>query len=81
MNHSPDYETCVDIMHALGDYLSRELSPAEMEEVEEHLQWCELCMNHYRFEKALTTHIRERAQALRAPETLRKRVLHLLDSA
>jgi anti-sigma factor (TIGR02949 family) len=68
-------------MHALGDYLSRELTPEEMEDVEEHLQWCELCMAHYRFEKALTTHIRQRAQELRAPEALRGRVLRLLDEA
>jgi len=81
MEHSPDYDECVSTIHALGDYLSRELTPEEMREVEEHLEFCELCLQHFQFEQALTTHIRKKAQELRAPASLRGRVLKLLDEA
>ncbi|NLC58318.1 MAG: anti-sigma factor [Armatimonadetes bacterium] len=79
MHDSLDFDTCLGVMQALDDYLSRELTPEEARQVDEHLELCELCMSHFQFERALVMHIRKKAQEVRAPATLRARVLSMLD--
>lgn len=81
MRESLDFDTCLEVMHALDDYLSRELTPEEMQRMDEHLELCELCMSHFQFEKALLAHIRRQTQQLKAPLALRQRVLEILDQA
>lgn len=81
MHHHPDFKTCLDIIHALDDYLSRELAPDETETIEKHLHLCEECMVHYHFEKALILGIRKKALECRAPSGLRQRVLRMLDNS
>lgn len=51
-------EQCEEMMQ---DYLDRELTEAEMQQAESHLDTCSYCRRRYRFEVSLRRYIRTAA--------------------
>ena len=71
---------CEDVFRRLDDYLDRELSAAERELVELHLQECEACAREHRFENAFITDVRSKLRRIRAPGDLLERIVAQLDT-
>lgn len=65
---------CAEAFARLDDYLDRELSAAEMEQVREHLEVCAVCAAEFRFEARVIEVLKSRIASLRAPAELRARV-------
>lgn len=65
---------CTEVMTRLDQYVDRELSLAEIEEVRLHLEACRPCMEHFHFEADVRRLVR-RACCESAPESLRVRIL------
>lgn len=61
---------CEEVFRRLDDYLDRELSPAEMELVREHLEQCAACTGEYRFDETVLRLVRERLSRVQAPAGL-----------
>ena len=74
----PPYR-CDDVFARLDDYLDRELSPAEMERVREHLDACAECAREHRFEAGVLDGIKAKLRHLQAPDQLVRRVAKLLE--
>jgi len=75
-----EFNQCQEAVYRLTEYLSSELHPEEETAVQHHLSECRGCFERFRFEETLLRTIRERAEQLRAPQTLRERILGLLSS-
>ncbi len=69
-----DRYTCEEMLRRLDDYLDRELSPAEIRRVEEHLQDCEACAREFGFEASVIRAVRTKLRQVDVPETLLDRV-------
>jgi anti-sigma factor (TIGR02949 family) len=73
-----EYNQCQEAVKRLNEYLSKELTQEEESQVQEHLGQCQGCLSRFTFEENLIKTIRERAQQVVAPLTLRERILGLL---
>ena len=58
-------EWCEEV---LQDYLDRELTDAEMNEAERHLDGCSYCRKRYRFEEQLRRFVRQAVVEPMSPE-------------
>jgi anti-sigma factor (TIGR02949 family) len=76
-----DRYTCEEVFRRLDDYVDRELSPREMESVEEHLKICSMCAREYRFEESVIQQVRTKVQRLSVPSDLMKRISASLTAA
>ncbi len=70
----PEFEDCTEVLRHLYEFHDQELSPAEADEIREHLLACEPCLDHYQVEDAMRLLIRRSCTAEKAPEELRLRV-------
>lgn len=73
------FNQCQEAVKKLTEFLSHELRPEEEEEVQRHLRQCRGCFSKFHFEETLLRTIRERAEQVRAPGTLRHKILILLN--
>ncbi|MBC7808657.1 MAG: zf-HC2 domain-containing protein [Akkermansiaceae bacterium] len=73
-----EYNQCQEAVKRLTDYLSNELEPTEAKIVQSHLAQCKGCFAKFHFEDALLRTIREKVEHVRAPQTLREKILGLL---
>lgn len=78
---TPDRLTCEETFARLDDYLDRELSSAEREAVERHLETCDICTAEYRFEGSLLHELERKVRSLRPPSGLRTRLAARLAAA
>jgi anti-sigma factor (TIGR02949 family) len=76
-----DRYTCEETIRRLDDYLDRELTPHEMQLVQEHLEVCALCASEYAFEASALERVRDKLQRLPAPADLLARVSRALERA
>jgi anti-sigma factor (TIGR02949 family) len=76
-----DRYTCEETIRRLDDYLDRELTPYEMQLVQEHLELCALCASEYAFEASALERVRDKLQRIPAPADLLARVSRALESA
>jgi anti-sigma factor (TIGR02949 family) len=74
MSEPLDRMTCEAAFRRLDDYLDRELSPEEMQRVEEHLRICEICTSEFVFEASVLTGVRRKLQSIAAPPDLLARI-------
>jgi mycothiol system anti-sigma-R factor len=65
---------CKETVARLQTFLDRELSEAEIQEVELHLKRCPPCLNIFDFEKELKLLVKRRACPESAPLSLRERI-------
>lgn len=73
-----EYNQCQEAVQRLTEFLSKELRPEEEEKVQRHLSQCKGCFAKFHFEETLLRTIREKIEQVRAPQTLRERILGLL---
>jgi len=73
-----EYNQCQEAVQRLTEFLSNELRPEEEEKVQRHLSQCRGCFAKFHFEETLLRTIRERVEQVRAPQTLREKILGLL---
>jgi anti-sigma factor (TIGR02949 family) len=76
-----DRYTCEETIRRLDDYLDRELTPHEMQLVQEHLEVCAVCASEYAFEASALERVREKLQRIEAPADLRAKVSRALERA
>jgi anti-sigma factor (TIGR02949 family) len=76
-----DRYTCEETIRRLDDYLDRELTPHEMQLVQEHLEVCALCASEYAFEASALGRLRDKLQRLPAPADLMTKVARALERA
>jgi len=72
--------SCSEMVLRLDDYVDRELSPTELELVEEHLLECVVCAEQFRFEVSLLGALRERLHRISVPVDLLDRIRKRLQS-
>ena len=65
----PDRYTCAQVFRRLDDYVDRELTPEEIDRVEEHLATCAQCASESRFERSLLEGLKEKIRQLEAPRS------------
>lgn len=73
-----DRYTCLETVRRLDDYLDRQLSEAEHQEVERHLETCDRCLQRFRFEAAVVDDLRTKLRRVTVPSTLESRLRDLL---
>jgi anti-sigma factor (TIGR02949 family) len=76
-----DRYTCEETIRRLDDYLDRELSPHEMQLVNEHLEVCAICASEYAFEASALQRLRNKLQHIAAPADLLAKVSRALSRA
>lgn len=69
-----DRYTCEDVFRRLDDYVDRELSPREVELVNEHLKLCAWCAAEYRFEESVIRQVRDKVAHISVPTGLLARI-------
>jgi anti-sigma factor (TIGR02949 family) len=69
-----DRYTCEEMLRRLDDYLDRELTPDEIQRVEEHLKDCEACIREFGFEASVVRAVRSKLRDVEVPDTLLDRV-------
>ena len=76
-----DRYTCEETIRRLDDYLDRELTPHEMQLVQEHLEVCATCASEYAFEASALERLRDKLQRIAAPADLMAKVSRALQQA
>lgn len=71
---SLDRYTCEQVFRLLDDYLDRELSPDEIERVEEHLDTCAQCASESRFERGMLEGLKAKIRQIDVPTSLVEKV-------
>jgi len=66
---------CTDCVERLYALLDRELDPAEITEVNTHLDHCGHCKDHFFVEERFLKHVHDACTADRAPVELRDRIV------
>ena len=66
---------CKTTVDRLYKYLDRELTEREVEEVQEHLDYCPPCAKYFAFEAGVLRFIGDACRSVSAPENLRGKVL------
>jgi anti-sigma factor (TIGR02949 family) len=72
--------SCEEAFARLADYVDRELSPDEIQRVDEHLETCIECAKEYAFEAGVLREIKERVRRIELPTSLRRKVDIILGS-
>lgn len=81
MKNQIDRFTCEQVFERLDDYLDRELTPREMQLIEEHLEICAWCAGTYGFQEETLNALRSRIQRVPAAPQLRSKVAAALKRA
>lgn len=75
-----EYNQCQEAVRKLNEYLSHELMPDEEASLQKHLSQCRGCFSKFHFEETLLRTIRTKAAQVRAPISLRHKILGLLNA-
>ena len=73
-----DRYTCEEVFRRLNDYLDRELSPAEMAMVQEHLETCAQCASEHAFEASVLRELKAKLRRIDVPQSLIEKVEAIL---
>jgi len=76
-----DRYTCEETIRRLDDYLDRELTPHEMQLVNEHLEICVMCASKYNFEARALERLRDKLSRIGVPADLMAKVSHALEQS
>jgi anti-sigma factor (TIGR02949 family) len=69
-----DRYTCLETVRRIDDYLDRELSAAETQQVERHLEVCGRCLARFQFERAVLDNLSAKLRRVSVPENLAARL-------
>jgi anti-sigma factor (TIGR02949 family) len=67
MKHLDRY-TCEEAFRRLDDYLDRELAPADMARIHEHLETCAACGREFAFEASVLDGVKRKLRQIEMPE-------------
>ena len=70
--------TCEQAVQQLMDFLKRELPPEIAEEMQQHLDECNPCARHARFESRFVLLIENRLGGEKCPERLKEKIMDSL---
>ena len=70
----PDRYTCAQVFRRLDDYVDRELTPEEIDRVEEHLATCAQCASESRFERSLVEGLKTKIRRIDVPASLLEKI-------
>jgi len=73
-----DRYTCEEVFRRLNDYLDRELSPAEMALVQQHLDTCAQCADEHAFEESVLRELKSKLRRIDLPQSLIEKVEAIL---
>ena len=73
--------SCADAFRRLDDFLDRELSAEELDQVRRHLEVCAVCSAEFRFEASVIRSVRSKLERLVAPPDLHARVWRSVNEA
>lgn len=73
-----DRYTCEEVFRRLNDYLDRELSPAELALVKEHLDTCAQCASEHAFEASVLQELKRKLRRIDLPQSLVDKVAAIL---
>ena len=65
-----DRYSCEEVFRRLNDYLDRELSPAEMALVQQHLDTCAQCAGEHAFEASVLRELKAKLRRIDVPQSL-----------
>jgi anti-sigma factor (TIGR02949 family) len=71
--------TCEETARRLDDYLDRELGPADMQLVRDHLERCAYCAEAFRFEGSVIDTVKRKLRQIDLPEDLTTRIIAELE--
>ncbi len=74
----PEVFDCEEAVRRLWDFLDRELSEVETRAVDAHLEACDQCPAHFKFEHAFLAAVRSAREDRVASPALRNRVREIL---
>lgn len=66
----PNKMTCEEVFRRLDDFVDKELTPAEQQRVQEHLESCVVCAAEHRFEMSLIDELRAKLERIQMPRHL-----------
>ena len=69
-----DYRSCAQVFARLDDWVDRELSADDLEQIRRHLEICAMCAFEFRIEGALLRTIRAKVRRIRVPAVFEARV-------
>ena len=72
---------CLSVLHEVWDYLDRELSPEEMDQMRRHLERCAKCEKYARYQQAFLAALASAREGRCAPPALKARVFAALQEA
>ena len=72
---------CKEVLTRLDDYLDRELSPREQQQVATHLKLCTHCAQMYSFERGFIEDVRAKVGQVQAPPELMNQISRSLRAA
>ncbi len=76
-----DHRSCAQVFARLDDYVDRELSADDLEQVQRHLEICAMCASEFRLEGLLLRTIRDKVRRIALPPGFEARVWKRIDSA
>lgn len=76
-----DFRSCSQVFARLDDWVDRELTPADLEQIEKHLEICAICASEFRLEGTLLRSIREKVQRIALPPGFEARIWHRVTEA
>ena len=74
MERMNDRYTCEEIFRRLDDFLDRELPPAELTRVENHLAECAACAEELAFESEVLEEVRRKVRRITVPQPFVQRL-------
>lgn len=72
---------CEEAARKLYEYLDRQLTDQEADEVRQHLERCPPCLDHFRFEEGVLTRVSQVCRQVEVPATLVERVRKMCSEA
>jgi anti-sigma factor (TIGR02949 family) len=69
-----DHRSCAQVFATLDDYVDRELSAADLEQVQRHLEICAMCASEFRLEGQLLRTIRAKVRRIALPPGFEGRI-------
>ena len=77
--NSPDKCSCQEAFEKLDDYLCRELTPEDIQRLQDHLLECIHCAEAYKFEGKMLECVKRKIEMIALPPDLAERVRAALD--
>ena len=76
----PSAFDCRQAFSRLDDFVDRELTAEEMEQVKQHLELCQTCAMEFRFEAELIDAVKDKVRRVDLPPTLIEEVIEAIRS-